>query len=278
MGVEDGKLLQLDRSGSGQPEVRDLVEQEKVIGDLLRKLERDVANVLATSDTKVSEPVPARVPAVIERRNAELSTVPVSDLSHDEMQQPLPRLLTGVSPTVDVEKSQRREELDEYKGAAYRGFCVGLILIVPIVIWVSTSMLSAPGGPKSGTGIDGRKAVTASLAEEHAEVRLPLGANEAVPALAARPKVVALPGPILADARQLIGTGDIQGARRLLASPEVRDFAPAVMALAETYDPNMLAAWNALDVSPDVETARQLYARAAQGGAREAERRLSALR
>ena len=51
----------------------------------------------------------------------------------------------------------------------------------------------------------------------------------------------------------------------------------AIMALAETYDPNMLAAWGIRDVEADVERARQLYERALRAGVTTARSRLEGL-
>jgi hypothetical protein len=54
--------------------------------------------------------------------------------------------------------------------------------------------------------------------------------------------------------------------------------APALFALAETYDPTTLAAWGTFGTQGDVARAQELYAKALAGGVLEAKDRLNALR
>ena len=71
--------------------------------------------------------------------------------------------------------------------------------------------------------------------------------------------------------------GDVSGAR-LLLDRAVRGGDPtAAFALAETWDPNILAALNVRGVKGDKDKARALYAQALQGGLGEARGRLAAL-
>jgi TPR repeat protein len=53
---------------------------------------------------------------------------------------------------------------------------------------------------------------------------------------------------------------------------------PIVFALAETYDPNMLAAWGTRGVTSDVAKARALYRKAVELGVNRAQARLDALK
>ena len=53
--------------------------------------------------------------------------------------------------------------------------------------------------------------------------------------------------------------------------------APALFALAETYDPVVLSAWETVGTQGDVAKARELYAKALAGGIHEAKDRLNAL-
>jgi len=79
-------------------------------------------------------------------------------------------------------------------------------------------------------------------------------------------------------ARAKIQQGDIAAARRLLERASDGDAAEAWFALAETYDPQMLARWGVLGVRPDLEKARSLYQRAEARGAQGARERLLAIR
>src|SRR4051794_15243717 len=74
------------------------------------------------------------------------------------------------------------------------------------------------------------------------------------------------------------GFQDIAAARRLLERASDSDAAEAWFALAETYEPQMLARWGGLGVKPDLEKARSLYQRAEARGAQGARERLLALR
>src|SRR3954469_6492625 len=79
-------------------------------------------------------------------------------------------------------------------------------------------------------------------------------------------------------ARAKIQQGDIAAARRLLERASDSDAAEAWFALAETYDPQMLARWGVLGVRPDLEKARSLYQRAEARGVQGARERLLNIR
>jgi dienelactone hydrolase len=81
---------------------------------------------------------------------------------------------------------------------------------------------------------------------------------------------------VLSEAARRVSAGDIMGAREILskyvamseASASATDIASGAMhfALAETYDPNVLAAWGSKGVQPDVVRAKQLYRQAMERG------------
>ena len=78
-------------------------------------------------------------------------------------------------------------------------------------------------------------------------------------------------------ARAKIQQGDIAAARRLLERASDSDDADALLALAETYDPRMLAQWGVIGVKPNVELAKTLYNKAGVRGAKRAKERLLAI-
>jgi TPR repeat protein len=80
----------------------------------------------------------------------------------------------------------------------------------------------------------------------------------------------------IARARAKIQLGDIAAARRLLERASQSDEGEAFFALAETYDPRMLAKWGVLGTKPDREIAKALYNNAASRGAQGAKERLLA--
>ena len=82
---------------------------------------------------------------------------------------------------------------------------------------------------------------------------------------------------LLARASQRIESGDVIGAREMLAGADDRTQGTISFALAETYDPNMLAAWGIRDALADAAKARELYQLAFGLGVARAQDRLDAL-
>jgi hypothetical protein len=81
----------------------------------------------------------------------------------------------------------------------------------------------------------------------------------------------------IAEAKQRILAGDIVGARQILDRPAAADNAEALLLLAETYDPYLLAAWGVRGVTADITISRSLYGRAQGHGLDVARSRLKAL-
>jgi hypothetical protein len=83
---------------------------------------------------------------------------------------------------------------------------------------------------------------------------------------------------LLAHAAQRIESGDVTGAREMLAGADDGAQGSISFALAETYDPNMLAAWGTRGVAADAAKARTLYRKAFGLGVARAQNRLDALK
>jgi hypothetical protein len=81
----------------------------------------------------------------------------------------------------------------------------------------------------------------------------------------------------MARAQLLVEQRNISGARQILESVTETGHPPALFALAETYDPNMLAAWETVGTQGDIGRARELYGKARAGGVAGADARLKAL-
>jgi hypothetical protein len=104
--------------------------------------------------------------------------------------------------------------------------------------------------------------------------------------IAARPTAPDAPGAtddpeparLMARASLLLDQGNIGVARIVLERAAETGNAPALFALAETYDPVVLSAWGTVGTQGDVGKARELYAKAFAGGIREARDRLNASR
>jgi hypothetical protein len=119
----------------------------------------------------------------------------------------------------------------------------------------------------------------------------------AAPAEAERPAVgVAIPAPstpavrppptsssvaddrLTARADMLFHSGDVSGARLLLERAQEGGNAQAIFLLAETFDPNALAAIGAVGIRSDPARARELYGRALALGIARAGVRMEALK
>lgn len=83
---------------------------------------------------------------------------------------------------------------------------------------------------------------------------------------------------MLEDARRLLGEGDVPAARRVLENQILATIPAARFLLAETYDPNFLAARGVRSVRAEVPRAVELYREALNGGIDAARQRLTALR
>lgn len=83
---------------------------------------------------------------------------------------------------------------------------------------------------------------------------------------------------ILEVAERFVAVGDILAARAMLSETAEAGDPNALFALAETYDPNLLASWNASNVEASPAYARVLYEAALRAGMRDAGIRLDALK
>jgi hypothetical protein len=120
-----------------------------------------------------------------------------------------------------------------------------------------------------------KRAAEARAAEARAaEVRL----AEAKAAEMKRAEARAQLESLLVQARRRASGGDVPGAREMLAAADDGEKGPLSFALAETYDPNMLAAWGARGVVADVARATALYRKALSLGVAQAQNRLEALK
>jgi hypothetical protein len=82
---------------------------------------------------------------------------------------------------------------------------------------------------------------------------------------------------LMARASALLAQGSIGAARLVLERAAETGNAQALFALAETYDPNVLATWRAYGTQGDATKASDLYARAYEGGIKAAKNRTRAL-
>ena len=234
------------------------------------------------------------------RSNPPLNTpLEHGDLGHDDEPMPIPS--TWREPVGGDHDRGFRQQM----GAAFLGLVAGLVLVVPTVLWLSGTFagpqkaktvpalpsVSAPGEFGSGATvkvakvrpIDPTTFVAGPLepraVEPHAlEPRAPEIVHTAAPTISvATSEPRSHSDDSLAEATRRIETGDVAGAREILAALEESGQASALFALAETYDPNMLAAWGTHGIAADPDRARALYKKALQQGFDKARRRIEEL-
>jgi hypothetical protein len=223
------------------------------------------------------------------------------ELHHDDEPMPIPS--TWRQPTPNDDDRWFRQQV----GAAVLGLAAGLMIVVPTVLWLSGWF----GGPQvKGTSPAAPKVADTRASTEIKTVKVqvrpvdksetaaqyvtgsvdPRGAAEAARPIEKAPAPVEIKAPAAAEPRsrpddllQLVArrieSGDVMGAREMLAGAESGSQAGAAsFALAETYDPNMLAAWGTRGVSADVARARALYRKALDLGVSRAQARIDALK
>src|SRR5262245_34547006 len=213
------------------------------------------------------------------------SLVPSVDIGDDE---PMPIPSTWREPTAADGDRWLRQQM----GATLLGLCAGLLVVVPIVLWLSgwlgdaqksRSLRTAaepsltPIEPRSGDVKTVKVQVRPVERTAQAAAQYVTGSIDARPTpepprpveTAAIPMVKA-PQPVarveppprppvddrLAEAKQRIESGDVSGARDILTGAEGSAPGPVSFALAETYDPNMLAAWGTRGAIADVARAK----------------------
>lgn len=230
---------------------------------------------------------------------------------HDDEPMPIPS--TWRQPVAHETDRWFRQQM----GAAALGLAAGLMIVVPTVLWLSgwigsgkQKVATAPASsvadymkpsevktvrvqvrpvdrPSSETASQFTASgvasnVTAEVPRKPEAPAIIATARVPEPVLPKAPEVVvpqqSRADEVLALAARRIESGDIAGARELLGGADVQSVGQASFALAETYDPNMLAAWGTRGAVADVARARALYAKALNLGVGRAMVRLEGLK
>ena len=158
--------------------------------------------------------------------------------------------------------------------AMFRGFLAGAAVIVPAVLWSTGQfMASEDRGPRPTV------VRQAGLVAEVGPVLMSAPASVRKLAMLERSEDERreLLDRTIADARDLLLVGRVHDARKVLAEAAVQATPEGAFALAETYDPNVLAANDIRGVNAEVDHARRLYTTALIGGIEGARQRLAAL-
>ena len=232
---------------------------------------------------------------------------PPLDLGHDDEPMPIPS--TWLQPQAQEDDRWFRRQM----GSAVLGLIAGLMVVVPAVLWLTQKSGPVTASRGAPSAADARVAPETKVVDVKT-VRVPVRPMDPVrplekPLESAAQFVTASveqPGPtaieakppqvpviaterlidrnkarideLLAQSAQRIDSGDITGAREMLEGADDGGQGAVSFALAETYDPNMLAAWGTRGVTADAAKARALYHKAFDLGVAQAEKRLDALR
>jgi hypothetical protein len=308
--TESGKLAP-DAAAAGDPELARICELGQLMTlspqDLIAKLKSDTATTRLAEANAQDRPGgdPSQsVPAVAAL--ASLASI-VATLQRD----PLPPLRPGHASHVPAPQpaptsqsvAEKRESrpassygdrgLRQQTLAAALGLIAGLAAVAATLLWLG-GWLGAIRKPKVGEpapAIDasGQATVDAvppsptakpgsvSRDDTNSPARHGAPGDPTTPAVGGtepKPSV----DNLVQEAVRRIESGDVAGARKLLAGVGNDPRGLAQFTLAETYDPNMLAAWGARDIAPDLAKAKALYGEALSLGYARAGERLNALK
>ncbi|HRD78271.1 MAG TPA: hypothetical protein PK264_20435 [Hyphomicrobiaceae bacterium] len=293
-------LSRLKRVDVRQPNLGDALEAQRidsVIRDLTQVLGPNPAAGAATWIGQPVRPVPVDPQALgaeIERMipndgpypaPGELPPLPVmpsppdafadySFVEADEERMPIPSTWRETSET------PAEPWLSRQLASGLVGLGVGLAVILPLTLWVLGSIGGPGAGPTAATTSD--PIVVAVRPQPVVAPARAVAASAADVAIASEPIPVITtpagdPTVLLASVELLVTGGEIGMARSLLLQSELRTHPAVIFALAETFDPNMLAAWSVTGVNAEPAKARELYTKALDGGVDRARARIDAL-
>ncbi|MCL4766077.1 MAG: hypothetical protein KJZ80_07590 [Hyphomicrobiaceae bacterium] len=284
----DGYVRKLNGHGAGAGENG---RQHEAPQPQLPGLVDELAQAMGMARDSLERPDPANMSAAAAPLPAMSIHRSLFDDEEDDAAMPIPS--TWRAPPEPPDAGPLRDQLR----AAALGFATGLAVIVPVVLLLTgrfgdVSFDALLGGSEPLAPTVARTTVVPAQLPVQVQQRtvsttlvtpaqMPQAA--AVEAAATEPQQ---PQPAeagaswssaIAEGRARILSGDIMGGREMLGPAAAADEPEAFMALAETFDPNMLAAWGVRDVGADVQRARGLYRKALDAGLEPARNRLEAL-
>lgn len=160
--------------------------------------------------------------------------------------------------------------------AALLGLVLGLVAVIPTVLWLTGRFDAQVAGLQPYSAPTDRAAAARSDAPARIITPAPVE-RPAVPIASEKINAAEAAEELLSRAQGFIGDGNMVRAREILSDSTLANDPKAAFALAETFDPNILAATGAQGARAEVERARMLYSKALAGGVIAAKRRLDAL-
>lgn len=255
-------------------------------GGLVERLDQNVGGSVAARPTMVHQlDDVARALREVTDRNARTMRIKeakkrIANLqpAAPEPEPELPQILQHpIASTPEPHIAPRERSRGQAIAPAIMGFA---LVVVAILMSASfTDVSHVPG--LAWLGDKPRPRLTAHM---QSPVALANAFDAEAPSDLAAGEPSALPPPISLDELSLlekceamIAAGDMPGARQELALAASNGSVNARFALAETFDPNVLAAWGMRDRVADVGAARALYSQAMTAGDPRAAARIAAL-
>lgn len=163
--------------------------------------------------------------------------------------------------------------------AGLLGLVLGLAGVIPAVLWLAGRIdVRIPYLYSAHDNADATGGATAVGSPPPALIVPPKAAERTFMAGATeKDNNAAAIDELISRAQGYIAEGNMTRAREILSEGALADNPKAAFALAETFDPNILAATGAQGAKAEVERARTLYLKALAGGIATAKRRLDAL-
>lgn len=254
-------------------------------GGLVERIDRNAGGSVAAPPTMVHQlDDVARALREVTDRNARTmrikeakKRIPKPQPAASDAEPALPQILQH--PIASLESNTTPH--DRSRGQAIAPAILGFALVV-VAILMSASFTDVSRVP--GLAWLGDKPRPRLTAHIQSPVALANALDAEAPSGLAPGEPSALPPPISLDELSLlekceamIAAGDMPGARQELALAASNGSVNARFALAETFDPNVLAAWGMRDRVADVGAARALYGQAMTAGDPRAAARIAAL-
>lgn len=256
----------------------------------------ELAQAMNMARDSLERPPPASMSAAATPLPAMPPPRSLFDDEEDDAAMPIP------STWREQPEPPKKGSLRDQVRAASLGFATGLAVIVPVVLLLTGRLDSLSLDSLFGqSGTTGSQLAQSSAVPAQMPVQVqqrvvsttlvtpaqeppraaPTIIETAAPPVAAKEPAVEEPEvswtSAVAEGKKRILAGDIAGGREVLEPAVAANEPEAIMALAETYDPNMLAAWGVRDVAADVQLARELYQKALGAGVESARGRLGGL-
>jgi hypothetical protein len=166
-----------------------------------------------------------------------------------------------------------REALAQQARSMLVGFATGSAIVIPVLI----AFVAMPGLMPQIVPRPQQAVMTPAKPPAPTLVSVPRPAERPTYHLPSASEPDRVLAQKLDVAQSRMARREVLAAREVLVGQDIASQPEAIFALAETYDPNVLASLNVTHVGADSERARSLYGQALAGGIEAARQRLGGL-